>query len=86
MNRLAVWVAQTAVGVTVPTGLTQATVSPLTKIEVSPRLDPYIAAPPLVAMNVVLSLEGMAPAVLIQRCAVCFGIQCAHRASCNPRE
>ena len=65
MNRLAVWVAQTAVGATVPMALVQATASPLT--EADARLDPDIAAPPLVAMNVSLGLEGMARGAAIQR-------------------
>ena len=60
MNCLAVWVAQTAVGATVPTALAQATASPLPEIAAGARLDPDIAAPPLVAMNVSLGLEGMA--------------------------
>ena len=59
MNRLAVWVARTAVSATVPMALAQATASPLTEIEAGARLDPDIAAPPLVAMNVILGLEGM---------------------------
>ena len=50
MSRLAVWVAQTAVGATVPTTLAQATASPLPEIEADARLDPDIAAQPLVAM------------------------------------
>ena len=60
MNRLAVWVAQTAVGATVPMALAQATASPLPEIAADAGLDPDIAAPPLVAMNVSLGLEGMA--------------------------
>ena len=59
MNRVAVWVAQTAVGAT---ALAQAT--PLT--EADARLDPDIAAQPLVAMNVSLGLEGMARGAAIQ--------------------
>ena len=54
MNRLAVWVAQTAMSVTVPRALAQATASPLTEIEDGAWLDPDIAAHPLVAMNVIL--------------------------------
>ena len=81
MNRLAVWVAQTAVGATVPMALAQATASPLPEIEAGAGLDPDIAAPPLVAMNVILGLEGMARACAqIQRARSRFGIQCAHRA------
>ena len=53
MNRVAVWVAQTAVGAT---ALAQAT--PLT--EADARLDPDIAAQPLRAMDLILGLEGMA--------------------------
>ena len=95
MNRVAVWVAQTAVGATVPMALAQATASPLTGIETGPRLDPDITAPPLVAMDVILGLEGMARGAKIQRAkiqrakiqrAVRFGIQCAHRASCKRGE
>ena len=67
MNRLAVWVAQTAVGATVPMALAQATASPLPEIEAGARLDPDIAAQPLVAMDLILSLEGMARGALIQR-------------------
>ena len=70
MNRLAVWVAQTAVGATVPMALAQATASPLPEIEADARLDPDIAAPPLVAMNVSLGLEGMARGAAIQRAKV----------------
>ena len=54
MNRLAVWVAQT------PMALAQATASPLPEIAGVAGLDPDIAAPPLVAMDLILSLEGMA--------------------------
>ena len=60
MNRLAVWVAQTAVGATAPMALAQATASPLPEIAAGAGLDPDIAAPPLVAMDVILGLEGMA--------------------------
>jgi hypothetical protein len=68
MNRFAVWVAQTAVGATVPMALAQATASPLTEIAAGAGLDPDIAAPPLVAMNVILGLEGIARGrALIQR-------------------
>jgi hypothetical protein len=66
MNRLAVWVAQTAMSVTVPRALAQATASPLTEIEDGAWLDPDIAAQPLVAMNVSLGLEGMARGAAIQ--------------------
>ena len=45
MNRLAVWVAQTAVGATVPMALAQATASPLPEIAAGAWLDPDIAAP-----------------------------------------
>jgi hypothetical protein len=67
MNRLAVWVAQTAVGATVPMALAQATASPLPEIEADARLDPDIAAQPLGAMDLILGLEGMARGALIQR-------------------
>ena len=77
MNRLAVWVAQTAVGATAPMALAQATASPLPEIAADAGLDPDIAAPPLVAMNVSLGLEGMARGAAIQRAQVRFGIQCA---------
>ena len=92
MNCVAVWVAQTAVGATVPMALAQATASPLPEIAAGARLDPDIAAPPLVAMDLILGLEGMARGALIQRAKIqCdaqvrFGIQCAHRASCNRGE
>ena len=69
MNRLAVWVAQTAVGATVPMALAQATASPLPEIAAGAWLDPDIAAQPLVAMDVILGLEGMARGALIQRAA-----------------
>ena len=82
MNRVAVWVAQTAVGATVPMALAQATATPLPEIEAGARLDPDIAAQPLGAMDLILSLEGMARGASIQR-AVCFGIRCADRASCT---
>jgi hypothetical protein len=68
MNRLAVWVARTAVDATVPMALARATTSPLS--EADDRLDPDIAAPPLVAMNVSLGLEGMARGAAIQRAKV----------------
>ena len=67
MNRLAVWVAQTAMSVTVPRALAQATASPPTEIEDGAWLDPDIAAQPLVAMNVIFGLEGMGRRVLVQR-------------------
>jgi len=67
MNRLAVFVAQTAVGVTVPIALAQATASPLPEIETGARLDPDTAAQPLVAVNMMLDLEGMGRRVLVQR-------------------
>ena len=79
MNRLAVWVAQTAVGATVPMALAQATASPLPEIEADARLDPDIAAQPLGAMDLILGLEGMARGALIQRAK----IQCAKSASAS---
>jgi hypothetical protein len=56
------------VGATVPMALARATTSPLS--EADDRLDPDIAAPPLVAMNVSLGLEGMARGAAIQRAKV----------------
>jgi hypothetical protein len=70
MNRVAVWVAQTAVGATVPMALAQATASPLPEIAAGARLDPDIAAPPLVAMDLSHGLEGMARSALIQRAKI----------------
>ena len=70
MNRLAVWVAQTAMSVTVPRALAQATASPPTEIEDGAWLDPDIAAQPLVAMDVSLGLEGMARGAKIQRAKI----------------
>ena len=70
MNRLAVWVAQTAVGATVPMALAQATASPLPEIEAGARLDPDIAAPPPVAIDLILGLERMARGALIQRAKI----------------
>ena len=70
MSRLAVWVAQTAVGATVPTTLAQATATPLPEIEADARLDPDIAAQPLGAMDLILSLEGMARGAKIQRAKI----------------
>ena len=64
MNCLAVWVAQTAVGATAPMALAQATASPLPEIAAGAGLDPDIAAPPLVAMDLILGLEGMARGAL----------------------
>ena len=66
MNRLAVLLAQTAVGATVPTALAQATTSPLPAIAAGARLDPNIAAPPLAALNLILGREGIARRALIQ--------------------
>ena len=68
MNRLAVWVAQTAVGATVPMALAQAT--PHHSPRAGARLDPDIAAQPLVAMDVILGLEGMARGATIQRAKI----------------
>ena len=70
MNRVAVWVAQTAVGATVPMALAQATASSLTGIEAGAGLDPDIAAPPPVAIDLILSLEGMARGAKIQRAKI----------------
>src|SRR3954471_3665478 len=69
MNRVAVWVAQTAVGAAVPMALAQATASPLPEIAAGARLDPDIAAPP-VAMDVIHRLEGRAQGALIQRAKI----------------
>jgi len=70
MNRVAVWVAQTAVGATVPMALAQATATPLPEIEAGARLDPDVAAQPLVAMNVILGREGMARGASIRRAKI----------------
>ena len=70
MNRVAFWVAQTAVGAAVPMALAQATASPLPEIAAGVRLDPDIAAQPLVAMDVSLGLEGMARGAKIQRAKI----------------
>jgi hypothetical protein len=84
MNRVAVWVAHTTVGAKVPTALAQATATPLPEIEAGARLDPDIAAQPLVALNVILSLEGMARGASIQRAKIqCAKIQCAKSASAS---
>jgi len=81
MHRLAVWVAQTAVGATVPMALAHATSSP---IEAGARLDPHIAAQPLGAMDVSLGLEGMARGAKIQRAKIQRAkIQCAKSASAS---
>jgi hypothetical protein len=82
MNHVAFWVAQTAVGATVPMALAQATASPLPEIAAGARLDPDIAAQPLGAMDLILSLEGRAQGSTRQDSTrqVRFGIQCAHRA------
>jgi hypothetical protein len=70
MNRVAVWVAHTTVGATVPTALAQATATPLPEIEAGARLDPDIAAQPLVALNVILGREVMARGASIQRAKI----------------
>ena len=70
MNRFAVWVAQTAVGATAPMALAQATASSLTGIEAGAGLDPDIAAPPPVAIDLILGLERMARGALIQRAKI----------------
>ena len=64
MNRVAAWVAQTAVGATV---LIAARASPLPEIAANAGLDPDIAAPRLVAMDLSHGLEGMAGGAVIQR-------------------
>jgi hypothetical protein len=84
MNRVAVWVARTTVGATVPMALAQATASPLPEIEAGARLDPDIAAQPLVAMNVILGREGMARGASIRRAKIQRAkIQCAKSASAS---
>jgi hypothetical protein len=84
MNRFAVWVAQTAVGATAPMALAQATASQLPEIAADAGLDPDIAAQPLVAMDVILSLEGMARGASIQRAKIqCAKIQRAKSASAS---
>jgi hypothetical protein len=67
MNRLAVWVAQTAVSATVPMALAQATDSPLPEMAAYAGLDADIAAPPLVAIDLIHGLEGRARGALVQR-------------------
>jgi len=70
MNRVTFWVAHTTVGATVPRAWAQATASPLTTIAAGARLDPDIAAQPLVAMNAIFSREGMARGASIQRAKI----------------
>ena len=69
MNRLAVWVAQTAVGAAVPMALAQATAPPLPEIAAGAVIDADIAAPP-VAMDVIHRLEGRARGAKIQRAKI----------------
>ena len=84
MNCVAVWVAQTAVGATVPIGLAQATASPLPEIEAGAPLDPDVAAQPLGAMDLILGREGMARGAKIQRAKIqCAKIQCVRSASAS---
>jgi hypothetical protein len=53
-------------------------------MEAGARLDPDIAAQPLVAMNLILSLEGMARGASIQRAKIqCAKIQCTKSASAS---
>jgi hypothetical protein len=66
MNRLAIGVAQTAVGATAPMALAQAMASPLPEIAKGTGVDADIAAPP-VAMDVMPGLEGRARGALIRR-------------------
>jgi hypothetical protein len=66
MNRVAIWVAQTAVGATARMVPAQATASPLPAIAAAARLGRDIAAPPI-AMDVMPGLEGRARDALIQR-------------------
>jgi|SRR6478609_475051 hypothetical protein len=70
MNRVAVWVAQTAVGAAVPTALAQATASPLPEIAAGAGLDPDIAATPLVSIDLMPGLEGRARGAKIQRAKI----------------
>ena len=82
MSRLAVWVAQTVVGATVPATLAQATASPLPEIEAGARLDPDIAAQRLVAMDLILSR--MARGASLQRAKIQGAkIQCVKSASAS---
>ena len=66
MNRVALWVAQTAVDAAVPRALAQATAPPLPEIAAGAGLDADIAAPSVV-MDVMPGLEGRARGALIQR-------------------
>ena len=59
MNRLAIGVAQTAMGATAPMALAQAMASPLPEIAAGAWLDADIAAPSVV-MDVMPGLEGRA--------------------------
>jgi hypothetical protein len=70
MNRLAVWVAQTAVGATVPMALAQATASPLPEIAAGAGLAADTAAPPFVAIDLIHGLEGRARGALVQRAKI----------------
>ena len=82
MNRVAVWVAQTAVGAAAPIALAQATASPLPEIEAGARLDPDIAAQRLVAMDLILSR--MARGASLQRAKIQGAkIQCVKSASAS---
>jgi len=84
MNRVAVWVAQTAVGAAVPTALAQATASPLPEIAAGAGLDPDIAATPLVSIDLMPGLEGRARGAKIQRAKIQRAkIQCAKSASAS---
>ena len=60
MNRLAVWVAQTNLAATAPRILAQVMASPLPEIAAGAGLDADIAAPPLIATDLILGLESMA--------------------------
>ena len=70
MNRVAVWVAQTAVGATVPMALARATATPLPEMTACAGLDADIAAPPLVAIDLIHGLEGRARGAKIQRAKI----------------
>ena len=80
MNRLAVSVAHRAVTATMSMPLAQATASSLFEIETRARLDPDIAAPPLVAMNGTVRVECTARGDLIQAApsAAAFNALAAH--------
>ena len=75
MNCSAIWVAPTAVGITVPIVVAQAMASPLPEITAGGGFDADIAAPPLIATDLILGLEGMARGVLVQRARSVLAIE-----------